>query len=214
MSTLDTYHRFEGKLLQQHYDEFKSFTRLLLTLSIGGLTFLISFQRIFINPTFDYPYLALLPLLGLLLSSLAGVIVQHQIMTEPLKSLLHAEKLLEEAPQNEEVKEPKRLYRLPSRWLLISYRTQLTFFILSFIFLLIYAWLNISIIFNQFDSKPDFSTNQKATSNQMEIKDSALDTLPKADTTKVKSKIDTVQDSLDQTFQKKSQEQKQSKEDK
>lgn len=82
----------------------------------------------------------------------------------------------------------------------IMYFVVPTFVILTFVF--------------QFIWKPDFLTNQKAKKNQMNTRDLVSDTLSKEKTLQTKSKIDTTQDSLDQTSQKKPPKETQSKEGK
>ncbi|WP_143089517.1 hypothetical protein [Marinospirillum celere] len=77
---MQTFDDLEHKLLNQHGDEYKAFTRLLLTISIACITILASVKS-------DGGWLYIAASILLFLSVLFGVLVQHRIMMNPMYHL-------------------------------------------------------------------------------------------------------------------------------
>src|SRR5487761_128289 len=126
----------EHKLLNQHHDDYAAFTRLILSLAVGSFTLLaaLSVKLLTANEFASFAKAAF-PLL--LISILAGLLVQHRIMMNPQWHLEEARKLIAESEARGN-NEPIVLRRKPSileRWF---YRIQVLTFLSSFIVLAIY----------------------------------------------------------------------------
>ena len=126
---MKTKYELEYQLLNQHGEEYKAFTRLLLTLSVACMTILASvkdLEGIFHTVAFSL----------LFLSVLAGLLVQHRIMMNPLYQQHELTKKWEEAVANDDGS-PIMLRRAPSKIERLFYRIQAVAFMLSFMCLAI-----------------------------------------------------------------------------
>ena len=123
---------FADKLLNQHVIEYRYFTRLLLGLSTGSLTALISFSKNIYPHT--YHLMFLFSLVMLFLSSVSGILVQYQLMVRPLDDAFE----LLQIDQKEFVK--IRLSSIPSKYETWAFRLQVWIFAFSF------AVLGISLL--------------------------------------------------------------------
>jgi hypothetical protein len=131
---MQTFDELEHKLLNQHGDEYKSFTRLLLTLSVACLTVLAS------NNFKPGSSLVLLLALSLqFISVLFGVFVQHRIMMNPIYHLQLAQKSQAQVVKNQDETAAIKILRKPTNFEQIFYRLQCASFILAFFFLALYA---------------------------------------------------------------------------
>lgn len=117
----------EHKLLNEHGDEYKAFTRLLLTISIACITILVSVKS---NGGWLYVIASLL----LFLSVLFGVIVQHRIMMNPI---YHLEYAAEQVRKEKELGSdaPIKIRRRPTKVEQVFYRLQVFSFVVAFLFL-------------------------------------------------------------------------------
>lgn len=104
---MQTFDELEHKLLNQHGDEYKAFTRLLLTISVACITILASVKS-------DSGWLYLTASLLLFLSVLFGVLVQHRIMMNPIYHLEDAAKLVRESEESGS-DEPVKIRRRPTK---------------------------------------------------------------------------------------------------
>ena len=127
---MQTFQELERKLLNQHYDSYSSFTKLLLSISVACITLLATS-----SVTGNLMYSA--SLICLFLSVLFGVIVQHRMMMNPIYHLKQAQKQIEEASKHQTDGEIE-LRRKPSKIEQYSYRAQAITFVTAFLFLSIY----------------------------------------------------------------------------
>lgn len=124
---MQTFDDLEHKLLNQHGDEYKAFTRLLLTISIACITILASVQS-------DGGWLYVTASLLLFLSVFFGVLVQHRIMMNPIYHLEDAAKQVREAEESGS-DEPIKIRRTPTEVEQVFYRLQASSFVAAFLFL-------------------------------------------------------------------------------
>lgn len=124
---MQTFDDLEHKLLNQHGDEYKAFTRLLLTISIACITILASVQS-------DGGWLYVTASLLLFLSVLFGVLVQHRIMMNPIYHLEDAAEQMREAEESGSG-EPIKIRRRPTKIERVFYRLQAFSFVAAFLFL-------------------------------------------------------------------------------
>lgn len=124
---MQTFDDLEHKLLNQHGDEYKAFTRLLLTISIACITILASVKS-------DGGWLYLTASMLLFLSVLFGVLVQHRIMMNPM---YHLEDAAEQVRKAEELGSdaPIKIRRRPTKIERVFYRLQASSFVAAFLFL-------------------------------------------------------------------------------
>lgn len=131
---MQTFFELEQKLLNQHHAEFKAFTRLPLSLSVGSITLLIAVLPL----TQSIGFLSKLSLLSLFGSVAFGVLVQHRLMMEPFDHLHHAQTALAVAEENQD-ESPIELRRKPSITMQRLYKFQLGTFAFSFLLLATYS---------------------------------------------------------------------------
>lgn len=124
---MQTFDDLEHKLLNQHGDEYKAFTRLLLTISIACITILASVQS-------DGGWLYATASLLLFLSVLFGVLVQHRIMMNPIYHLEDAAEQVRVAEESGS-DEPIKIRRRPTKIEQVFYRLQASSFVAAFLFL-------------------------------------------------------------------------------
>lgn len=124
---MQTFDELEHKLLNQHGDEYKAFTRLLLTISVACITILASVKS-------DSGWIYLSASLLLFLSVLFGVLVQHRIMMNPIYHLEDAAKLVRESEESGS-DEPVKIRRRPTKIERVFYRLQATSFVAAFLLL-------------------------------------------------------------------------------
>jgi hypothetical protein len=131
-------------LIDQHHKQYKTYIVLLLSLSSGSLTFLISFNSYFIRETVvsDHcnfsPVLYKLSLLLFFLSSASGVWLQHLLKNRYLNA---ANDLIGKYNDEPDVEKKKALLldpicHSPSKLEKVAYLCQLFLFLLAFIPLL------------------------------------------------------------------------------
>lgn len=125
---MQTFSELEHKLLNQHHDHYVAFSRLLLSLATGAFALLAAFRTDVVLDS-AYRNLALTAFPCLLVSVLAGILVQHRIMMNPIWHLDHARDLMKRA----EADEPVEIRRRPSRLEMFAYRVQALAFIGSFL---------------------------------------------------------------------------------
>ena len=126
---MQTASELKYKLLNQHGDEYRSFTRLILSLSVACITIIASSGSVPLGTEHAF-YSAAFSLLSL--SILFGVIVQHRIMMNPLWQVHQVEKLHHLSGQNQEAA-PIELRRAPSKIERICFRLQTVLFVGSFL---------------------------------------------------------------------------------
>jgi hypothetical protein len=130
---VQTFFELEHKLLNQHHDHYVSFTRLVLSLAVGSFSLLAAFrQSLLSSERFEDLAWTAFPLL--LVSILAGLLVQHRIMMNPIFHLRHA-KALADASTDEVAIEVRRK---PSGLEMWFYRIQVLAFLFAFIVLSVY----------------------------------------------------------------------------
>ena len=134
-----TFDELRKKLLDQHNEQYVAFTRLILTLATGSFSLLAALSGNFLSSA-QYVGLAKAALPLLLVSMLAGVLVQHRLMLRPLHDLTEAEKINEKATAEEKL-DPVLLRRRPSLLERMFFRAQLWSFLVAFFFLAAYALL-------------------------------------------------------------------------
>lgn len=128
---MKTFFDIRQQFLNKHHEKYCVFTRLLIALSVAFITLLVSSSANITTPS----WLLKGSLIFQLASLCFGLVVQHQIMHDPLRHLHEAEKLQELAEENEEEEGPREIRRTPSRLEQICYKLQLTCFVASFLFI-------------------------------------------------------------------------------
>ena len=124
---MQTFDDLEHKLLNQHGDEYKAFTRLLLTISIACITVLASVKT-------DAGWLYVTASVLLFLSVLFGVLVQHRIMMNPIYHLEDAAEQVRKARESGSEDDIK-IRRRPTKIEQVFYRLQASSFVAAFLFL-------------------------------------------------------------------------------
>jgi hypothetical protein len=135
-------HDLEKRYIDAHHDEYKFLTRLILTYSIGALTFLISFYQQYARATGAPQWLAGAALAGLLLSAVAGLVIQHCMMHNYLRWLEEARVAVEDANRRGDPS-PLQLRKRPSRLERVCYKIQIFSFSGSFLLLVVFTVLNL-----------------------------------------------------------------------
>jgi len=139
---MQTFDDLEKKWLDAHHEEYKYFTRLLLTLSIGAMTFLIAFQQQYAAKDKEWRWMALAALSGLLISSAAGLLIQHRLMHNYLERLEKA-RTLQAAALKSVDGSPIKISQKPTQLEQWYYRIQVTTFFAAYLFLTLYAFRNL-----------------------------------------------------------------------
>lgn len=137
-----TFNTLEKQLLDEHFKEYQTFTRHLLTISGGCLALLGALSKA-ASPEATSAHAATAAALSLvlfLISTAAGVGLQHQLARRPIRDRDVALALLlkreQEDPENND---PVILQRLPSPTEQRLYKLQLWSFVLAFLALTIHA---------------------------------------------------------------------------
>lgn len=125
---MKTFFELRKQFLNEHHEKYCAFTKLLVALSVAFITLLASSPQSTTPPS----WLLNGSLVFQLASLFFGLIVQHQIMHDPLKHLDQAEKLQALAQENEEEMDPIEIRRTPSLLERICYKLQVICFIVSF----------------------------------------------------------------------------------
>ena len=128
---MKTFFDIRQQFLNEHHEKYCAFTRLLIALSVAFITLLVSSSASITTPSF----LLKSSLIFQLVSLYFGLVVQHQIMHNPLRHLHQAEELQELVQENKEEEGPRELRRTPSPLEQICYKLQLTCFVASFLFI-------------------------------------------------------------------------------
>ena len=128
-------------LVHLHFNEYKYFTRLLLALSTGSLTILISFQKDWVNSNSNYSLFAIFSLLILFLSIGIGVALQYSIMIHILDPIRLIQKRGEEILVNPYIYRELEALLHPSLIQKIFYKLQIIFFLTSYLSLFLYIVL-------------------------------------------------------------------------
>ena len=138
MDTPQDFASLEHKLLNEHHDEYAAFTRLILSLAVGSFSLLAALSpSLLASASADKLAKAAFPLL--LVSILAGLLVQHRIMMNPQWHLELARKLISQrAPDDQGPIELRRRPSMLERWF---YRVQVLSFLAAFIVLSIFMVL-------------------------------------------------------------------------
>ena len=128
------------KYLDQHFEQYVAFTRLILSLATGSFSLLAALSGNFLSSS-QYVGLAKSAFPLLLVSMLAGVFVQHRLVLRPQQDLARAEKLLQEAEASGST-DRVILRRTPSLLERTFFNTQVITFLLAFVLLVFYgvAW--------------------------------------------------------------------------
>lgn len=124
---MQTFDDLEHKLLNQHGDEYKAFTRLLLTISIACITILASVKT-------DTGWLYVAASVLLFLSVLFGVLVQHRIMMNPIYHLEDAAEQVRKAEESGS-DDAVKIWRRPTKIEQVFYRLQASSFVAAFLLL-------------------------------------------------------------------------------
>ena len=112
----------KGKLMNEHGDRYREFTRFLIALSAGFITLSVPIAR------GDASLLLKYSLVAHLLSLFGGLVVQHQIMMAPIHHLCQAERLQQASPAATLLE----LRRSPSTAQRVLYKLQITCFLGGF----------------------------------------------------------------------------------
>jgi hypothetical protein len=132
---MDNFTSLEHKLLNQHHDEYTTFTRLILSLAVGSFSLLAALSsNLLTNANSDAFAKATFPIL--LVSILAGLFVQHRIMMNPIWHLERACELVDQQNPNDAT--PIKLRRNPSKLEYWFYRVQVLSFLAAFVVLSIF----------------------------------------------------------------------------
>ncbi len=111
----------EHKLLNQHHDDYATFTRLVLSLAVGSFSLLAALSDKLLTAT-EFASFAKAAFPLQLVSILAGLFVQHRIMMNPQWNLEEARKLVADCEARGKA-QPIVLRRKPSileRWFYYS----------------------------------------------------------------------------------------------
>jgi hypothetical protein len=139
---MQTFDDLEKKWLDAHHEEYKHFTRLLLTFAIGAMTFLITFHHRHLAQQEKWPWMLFAALIGLLFSAASGLLIQHRLMHNFLERLEKARKLQEEAIKKGD-ETPIKIFQKPTLREQIYYKFQIWTFFGSFVLLILYALRNL-----------------------------------------------------------------------
>ena len=126
---MKTFSDLQRQFLNEHHERYCNFTRLLIALSVAFITLLVSLSANITPPS----WFAKWSLIVQLASLCFGLVVQHQIMHDPLKHLQEAERLRELAQENEAEAEPTEIRRTPSQLERVCYKLQVFCFVVSFV---------------------------------------------------------------------------------
>jgi len=134
---MQTFDELEHKLLNQHSDEYKAFTRLLLTISIACITILASVKT-------DVNWLYVSASVLLFLSVFFGVLVQHRIMMNPI---FHLERAAEQMRKATELDSdaPIKVWRKPTKVEQVFYRLQVSSFVAAFLLLALQLTIKVKL---------------------------------------------------------------------
>jgi len=125
------------KYLDQHFEQYVAFTRLLLSLATGSFSLLAAFSGNLLSSA-QYVALAKTSFPLLLVSMLCGLFVQYRLVTRPLRDLAEVDRLLEHAERTGS-QEPIIHRRVPSRLERLFFQCQALSFLSAFILLVAYA---------------------------------------------------------------------------
>ncbi|WP_300494698.1 hypothetical protein [uncultured Methylophaga sp.] len=125
---MKSFNEIEKQYLDEHHDDYRGFTRLLITLSVAFITLLIATME---NLTSDSAFYVKISVTFQLASLFFGLVVQHQLMMRPLKQLKKAAILNQKALKFEDDTQIEMLDQ-PSMIERISYMLQISSFLISF----------------------------------------------------------------------------------
>ena len=131
------------KLLDEHGDLYRKFTTLILSFSTGAIGLLIAFRSSWIKTTDTYVVLAKVGLALLLVSFIAGIIVQHSNMLRPLAITRRVDRLAKEAEEKES-SDPVEVRREPDVKERIAYKIQIWSFYVAVVIVVIYVLINVN----------------------------------------------------------------------
>ena len=126
---MKTFAELKTQLLNEHHERYVAFTRLLVTLSIAFITLLASSSA---SANMPASWLFRGAVACQLFSLVFGLIVQHQIMIEPIHHLEDAERKLPSSREDWDGKAIE-LRRPPRSTHQYAYKLQMAFFVLSFL---------------------------------------------------------------------------------
>lgn len=136
---MQSFDELEYKKLEEHFVEYKAFTRLLLTLSVASLTIVSStlgkVDASFLKATIPFAVLQLC-------SVLSGVFVQYQIMMRPIQTLRQAAASIQQgqdhSPSSQQsTGRPMKAQGKPEKIERFSRNCQIASFSLSFVALVL-----------------------------------------------------------------------------
>ena len=133
---------FRKRTLDHHFEQYLAFTRLILSLATGSFSLFAALSGTLLSSS-QYVALAKAALPLLLVSMLAGVLVQYRIVFRPLRDLEKLEILLREAEVKGETEQPILFRKLPSAVEQLFFRVQVWSFVVSFVLLSGYVVLYV-----------------------------------------------------------------------
>ena len=126
---MKTFFELRKQFLNEHHDRYCHFTRLINALSVAFITLLVSLSANITPPS----WFAKWSLMVQLASLCFGLVVQHQIMHDPLKHLQEVERLRDLAQENEAEARPTEIRRIPSQLERVCYKLQVLCIVVSFV---------------------------------------------------------------------------------
>ena len=129
---MTSFQEIHDLLFKEHEKQYESFTRLILTLSVGFVTFTLALKQP--NVPLDIGYK--LAILFHSLSILFGVWLQFILVKRPLDDLQKAAKIFNELSTTRP-RESKYFSREPSITEMIAFYAQIVCFIISFVVLVV-----------------------------------------------------------------------------
>ena len=129
MPAVKTFFDLRRQFLNEHHEKYCGFTRLLIVLSVAFITVLVSSMSAR-NPSL----LVKASLVCQLLSLCCGLIVQHQIMHNPLRHLHQTKQAQARFLASEDQAQSQiEVRRTPSIFEMIGYKLQVVSFVTSFL---------------------------------------------------------------------------------
>ena len=134
---------FRRRMLDAHFEQYLAFTRLLLSLATGSFSLLAALSGNLLPGT-HYPGLAKVVLPLLLVSMLAGVLVQYRVVYRPLRDLAKFARFRQAALDRGHTDQPIILRKLPSTFERMAFHLQIGSFALAFVFLSSFVVLSVN----------------------------------------------------------------------
>jgi hypothetical protein len=137
-----TFNEMKDRFTQEAFDRYVHLTNLLLSLSFGGLVFMLSFDSTFLTEDSKVPWLIHTAWYLLVLASLTGLGLQVKLCANPLLRLAKAQSQVEAMPENMRKSKPT-ISSISTPLDTFLFFTQFGSFILTIIALAAFKSMNI-----------------------------------------------------------------------